>query len=443
MQGNSPSSTYQSPWRGSMVMAPSGRNATWDKPRHSHRQSLSTCSIGGTQEVLPPDVDIMDGLIETALRTINVPEEDPDQEKVEVKDSTYIGSYNWLKGDAPAILVPGSPPQWQNRSTPYNIPPDTGIYFSDQNGYRMPRAVLLPLIAAVNKQVDVHKRPEFDWASVDIVTDRNNLRKLTRWVSGQTRDFRIDLQLAGKKTILMNRWEGRKREYFTGRTYGFSFEKASTEPAPGCKESTGHHRIITYDLNGLKMVVRFEVDACIPPVAKYPRRSIASMSELTSSLNALSLAQADPALASSSPLRSNQLRIFEGGIEVSSTSVIELTTRSQLTIKQYGFNWKEAYPQLFFSQTAHHFLAIHQRGRFVDVQKRKLMSEQLQAVEEDVQVELKKVRKALDVIREIVLEHGLDGRLSLVCVEGELKVYKRQSDESCLPESALRLFESS
>ena len=137
---------------------------------------------------------------------------------------------------------------WQNRAAPYTIPPDTGVYFSDQNGYRMPKATLLPLIMAVNKQAEMYKRTPFDWSSVDIVTDRNGLRKLTRWAVGgeEVREFRIDLQLAGENTLLMNRWEKRNREIFSGRTYGFSFEKASTIPAPACKDSTGHHRIITY-----------------------------------------------------------------------------------------------------------------------------------------------------------------------------------------------------
>ena len=141
----------------------------------------------------------------------------------------------------------GSPPQWTNRKTPYTIPPDIGVFFSDQNGYRIPKTVLLPLIVAVNKQTESSKSLPFDWPSIDIVTDRNNLRKLTRWVSGNAeRDFRIDLQLAGKRTVLMNRWEKRTREAFNGKTYGYSFEKASTNPAPGCRDSTGHHRIISY-----------------------------------------------------------------------------------------------------------------------------------------------------------------------------------------------------
>jgi len=140
----------------------------------------------------------------------------------------------------------GSPPHWQNRQMPYTIPPDRGIQFCDQNGYKMPKAVLLPLIVAVNKRFEMIKEPAFDWSNVDIVTDRNNLRKLTRWAIGTAGDFRIDLQLAGEKTVLMNRFSERYKTIFSGRTYGFSFEKSSTLAAPGCKNSTGHHRIITY-----------------------------------------------------------------------------------------------------------------------------------------------------------------------------------------------------
>jgi len=110
----------------------------------------------------------------------------------------------------------------------------------------MPKAVLLPLVVAVNKRTEMACMPLFDWSSVDIVTDRDNLLKLTGWVSGLARDFRIDLQLAGEKTILMTRWSERYMELFNGRTYGHSFGKESTVPAPGCKNTAGHHRIVTY-----------------------------------------------------------------------------------------------------------------------------------------------------------------------------------------------------
>jgi hypothetical protein len=90
----------------------------------------------------------------------------------------------------------------------------------------------------------------FDWSTIDFVTDRNGLRKLLRWIgTPHPKEFRIDTQLAGKRTVLLNRWEKRTRESLEGRkysTYGFSFEKASTKPAPNCEESTGYHRIVKY-----------------------------------------------------------------------------------------------------------------------------------------------------------------------------------------------------
>jgi hypothetical protein len=186
------------------------------------------------------------------------------------------------------------------------------------------------------------------------------------------------------------------------------------------------------------MVVRFEVDACIPPPGKYPRRSVSNIDEITSSLSSISLSQASPASPSNA-----QLTVREGGYEVSSTAVVELTTRSVNTMKFNGYDWKEAYPQLFFSQTAHHILAIHQRGCFTKIEKRKLSSDELKAVEKKAQGDIKKLRSVLDTIKEIVIAHGRNGRLSLVCVGGELKIYKRTSDESCLPESAISLFGAS
>ena len=185
------------------------------------------------------------------------------------------------------------------------------------------------------------------------------------------------------------------------------------------------------------MVVRFEVDACIPPPGKYPRRSVSNIDEITNSMNAISLSQA----SLSSPFNA-QLTVREGGSEVPSTAVVELTTRSVTSMKR-GYDWKEAYPQLFFSQTAHHILAIHQRGCFTEIQKRKLSSDEIKAVEKEAQGNLKRLRNVLDTIKEIVIAHGKKGRLSLVCVGGELKIFKRTSDESCLPESAIALFDVS
>lgn len=93
---------------------------------------------------------------------------------------------------------------------------------------------------------------DLEWGMLDFVTDRNNLRKLTRWLNdedGTCKDFRIDMQLAGTKTVLLSRWEKRYRETMPGNTFGFGFEVANTKAVKGCEKSTGHHRIVKYVRN--------------------------------------------------------------------------------------------------------------------------------------------------------------------------------------------------
>lgn len=90
--------------------------------------------------------------------------------------------------------------------------------------------------------------PREDWKTVDFLTDRNGLRKLLRWVTQASgKDFRIDTQLVGDKTIILNRWEPKTTEFMHGDTYGFNFEKATTKPMPpATQRSMYHHRIVTY-----------------------------------------------------------------------------------------------------------------------------------------------------------------------------------------------------
>ncbi|KAG5642419.1 hypothetical protein DXG03_002821 [Asterophora parasitica] len=164
-------------------------------------RTLRSLSQRFTQHsALPSDRDILEGLSTTPLQTIVKPSSGCSEE-VKITDLQYVGSYNWLDEFSPTIIVP-----------------------VDEVG-----------------KVD---GPEFDWAAIDFVTDRNNLRKLLRWVGNNAdKDFRVDMQLAGK-TILLNRWENRYREQMPGMTFGFNFEKVSTRAAPGCESSTGHHRIV-------------------------------------------------------------------------------------------------------------------------------------------------------------------------------------------------------
>jgi hypothetical protein len=192
-----------------------------------------------------------------------------------ITDVQCVGSYNWVEAKAPTIVVPGtqraillavppvdlnnadtatgSPGIWKNPVLPLVIPRDIDLragqpVYVDQNGHRFPSAPLVPLFAAADALADDGVTEQVDWSSVDIVTDRNGLRKLLRWAtaSEKLRDFRIDVQLAGTMTIILNRWEPRSVDHPHPAVYGYSFEHNTTRTPPGCEGSTGHHRIIRY-----------------------------------------------------------------------------------------------------------------------------------------------------------------------------------------------------
>ncbi|KAI5480382.1 hypothetical protein MNV49_000957 [Pseudohyphozyma bogoriensis] len=109
--------------------------------------------------------------------------------EVQLIDFKPVASYSWEDSASPKIIVPGFPPIWTSRRFPVQLSRDSEDVYVDQNGHRVPSSPLKPLILAVK-----HQDPDFDFKTVDFVTDRNNLRKLLRWASGtDDKDFRIDV----------------------------------------------------------------------------------------------------------------------------------------------------------------------------------------------------------------------------------------------------------
>lgn len=394
----------------------------------------------------------MQGLVSTPIHTFRKPD-DPGGDEIAIKDVHYLGSYNYVNGPSPTILVPGAPPVWRERRLPYRVPRDAGMRFIDQNGYRMPSYPLLPMFRAIDLLVE--EDPDSidvpEWSDVDIVTDRNALRKLMRWLNddGSAKQFRIDTQLAGSGTVLLNRWEMRNREEPdpTIWTYGLNFEFESTTLVEGCERSTGHFRTIRYDFDGMLLVVRSSIDACLEAPAVEPAlTSSANIDGLLSMLSSMSVKGADAQGSSQSSngtsARSEPgtgLQVRRAGAIVSQDSIIEMATRSKKRVAEY--DWRDVFPQLWLSQTPHHFLAAHDRGTFEAITKRTLDDPDLRRVEAELQAGFRRLRRALQDIKELVVKHGKQGRLSLVFRNGELQALQRVSQESCLPESVMERFE--
>lgn len=189
---------------------------------------------------------------------------------------------------------------------------------------------------------------------------------------------------------------------------------------------SGNVLMLHQDMNGLKMVVRYEVDAYDSGTP------FSDQEELAAALQATSI-------QSPTSVKMNGLTIQRAGQEVPQTNLLELSTR--WAQNRFQMDWSEVYTQLFLSQVPKHIVAYQDDGIFIKIEERMLDSDpELEAAKTDAQTRMKKLVKVLGRIRELVLEEGKNSRLSLVCVYGVLRVYRRKSPESCLPKDILELF---
>ncbi|KZT69561.1 hypothetical protein DAEQUDRAFT_765400 [Daedalea quercina L-15889] len=390
----------------------------------------------------------MDGLHEEVVAIVEKSTTTTDREHVVVNRLEYAGSYNWVEAKKPTIIVPGSPAYWRDRPLPYQVAPDTKAQFVDQAGDRLGSMPLYPIIHAVDLMSE-DKGGEFNWSMVDFVADRNSLRKLLSWVQdkAKTKPFRIATQLAGSRTVLLNRWEAITRE--AAGNWPINFQRESTFLAPGCEHIpiVSHHRIVNYDFGGLNMVVRFSVDACIPPPSTstqdaHQQVDMVDTDDLSSMLSNMGIATSlDQGVEIDREASTSDLDVIRAGKPVPQSSLIEITTRTERNARSY--NWTDTYPQLYFSQTAYRFMAIHDHGNFYEVEKRGLDEPKSEEIKKGLQGDFNKLKDALQTIQNLVIAHGERGRLSLVFQDGTLRVFERKSLESCLPDDMLGRFERS
>jgi len=262
---------------------------------------------------------------------------------------------------------------------------------------------------------------------------------------------------------VLGRWEGRRREPPSGRSYGFRFEEATTRAAPGCP-SSGHHRTITYDMLDLKMMVRFEVDACLPAStsSRVPKTKTATVDDLADALGGMAIKNRTPAstkTASSSSSSSSIIDIVRAGTQVPQEALVEVTSRSAYFLAQ--LDWNELYPQLALSQTPLLHLGVHERGVFTHLHEWQLDGQartgttttggssapDISAQRRETEVQIMRLARVLEDVQELAIARGpgVAGSFSLVCENGELRVYARKKGadaKSCLPPDVVARFEA-
>lgn len=175
----------------------------------------------------------------------------------------------------------------------------------------------------------------------------------------QKGSFRIDIELCND-TVLMTRWEPLQRSMSQTSLchgYGKGFETACTTQEGRSFKSSGHHRIVSYSLGRLNILVQLEADACdchcqLPETVIFQSTVPSGSQDLISGRE-----QASPCdLSSRSP---SHLNIVNVGKSHDSDCLIEIKSRDHKNLKL-----DDILVQMWLSGRRRLYLGRHVLGRF-------------------------------------------------------------------------------
>ncbi|KAK7746283.1 hypothetical protein SLS53_002242 [Cytospora paraplurivora] len=334
----------------------------------------------------------------------------------------------------------GGAPVYKEITLPLKVQPDSGIQYVDQNASRLPRYPFEVVFHAVER-LD----PTFRFDSIDVLVNRNSLRKFFDFCMGRTQDsFRVNLFLV-KNTLVIERCVKSPKEYLSssgGSGFGHNFERATTRLPTGLSDSSAHHRVLGYKLGGLECAVRFEVDASFDdgnsggtPGAGGSKDILQEdvFESLQASLSSLTLSNTVDTRASDVSVSA----IFRGP-GTPQACVAELKSQSSPKSRT------KAMPQLWFGRTQYLITGYHNGGIF-DRVKVDDLREQLVDWEnkEAHQTALRKMAVLLSRLRDAV---GMTAGKACVAIyekgtkDSALQVFASTSGKGPLPASVIAKF---
>jgi len=292
---------------------------------------------------------------------------------------------------------------------PVTLEKDVGLRYVDENASRYPEFPLEPLFRAI-----CTINPEYDFKQIDLVTDRNNLRKLLQAISGIRRsDFRINIELVGN-TLLFQRWEKFDQDFVTPsefKGFGKHFEQSLTTHPADLRNAGSQHRIVQISLGQVAILLRFLGKAYLPAIV--PTTSQNPFDHLNSAMQAMQL-----------NTTGRNLRVLRGGVEIPHRALVDLKTRpwkNPLDYEDPDFMF-----QLWVAQIDHSKAGYYVRGgKFIKIEDKNLREEgQFGRFEEQNGQMLKNLVNLIEHIRETVREQKSKRAILLYEREvGEMRLY--------------------
>lgn len=131
---------------------------------------------------------------------------------------------------------------------------------------------------------------------------------------------------------------------------------------------------------------------------------------------------------------------MKAGTLVPQSSIMELKSRST----RATMDWKAVWPQVFFSGTQTTMLGLHERGKFVTMEKKTL--DEMEEYAEEAKVGLGQLVQALKQIKAVVISRGRGPGVALIFRNGEnsyIEVYEKDNNDPAISPELRSRFENS
>ncbi|RXK39835.1 hypothetical protein M231_02890 [Tremella mesenterica] len=341
-------------------------------------------------ENVPPSDELYDYLGEQ-IEVVNTKAEHPD---ITFEGVEMVGSYSWIGGEEPTILVPGCPRTWDDNVHVGKVKRDVDLGMTDIADENL--AHLLPHLSPV--EPIFHAVTPDKLHDVDIIIDRSNLRKLFHLALShdnlslsppQSRRWRMTAECLGEM-VVFHRWEtyDRLRPFpLDSHGHNVAYKLArTTTPRDVDRQLDRCRGLVRYRFAGLVLLVSFDVDAVLSSVSPSTVHNPSYKSEHQSI--SLSTTRIQP----TSMIPGKSLRVIPSGYpEISLESILEIKTRSLMKIIDKDI--PDMYTQLVLSQTPTVYLARHVGGDFSGdrVDRLKLCDEPFVGVAAKMQGALRRV----------------------------------------------------
>ncbi|KAG6106665.1 hypothetical protein E4U13_007332 [Claviceps humidiphila] len=336
-----------------------------------------------------------------------------------ITDVKNVSSYSWIDTSTPTIVVPGTPPLWNPPVTDVPLPKDSGLYSIEENAVRLPGSPMAPMLRAI-----FTTNPSFDVRSIDVISDRHNIRKLLSFIDPGSdkyngEKFTIRLELVGH-TLLLCRHEKVMTRYIGRNQYlGHAFEFIQAYTTSQIDDSAGHFWIVSYRFCGLNFLICHEPDGFVSPESA---ADVAYEGLLNRPKSPTRSRNQRPPSTADSGLKNVIVR--HKGEAVPLESLFDIKTRA----KGKGLHFRHIAPQLWLSQTSKLVRAFHEVGCF---QKPRVedVGEKLKRWELDNQENLRKLGALIGRIITVMKGRGGRGILRFDVKKGSL-IISRDKDES-------------